>query len=137
MNRTHCGKGHELTEDNIIIRKDGSRVCKTCQRTSERECQRRRRKNNPRPKLSPEERAQIRQAASIKRWHREPDPEWLTLEEAAQYKGVHIDSIRAAIRREAIVSHKVKGHRLIERAVLDEYTPRTYPGNTKKDTKKG
>jgi hypothetical protein len=28
--RTHCGKGHKLSPDNTIIRKNGSRVCRAC-----------------------------------------------------------------------------------------------------------
>lgn len=30
--RTHCGRGHEFTEDNTLQRSDGGRRCRTCQR---------------------------------------------------------------------------------------------------------
>lgn len=32
--RTHCSKGHALTEDNLIITKDGIRRCKACRTAS-------------------------------------------------------------------------------------------------------
>ena len=31
--KTHCNKGHELTVDNIHIRKNGWRICKVCHAT--------------------------------------------------------------------------------------------------------
>lgn len=30
--KTHCKSGHELTEENTRIRKDGARCCRTCER---------------------------------------------------------------------------------------------------------
>jgi hypothetical protein len=34
--RTHCGKGHPLSGDNVRITKKGSRVCRACQRERQR-----------------------------------------------------------------------------------------------------
>lgn len=35
--RTSCASGHELTEDNVTVGRNGSRICKTCQDTALRE----------------------------------------------------------------------------------------------------
>lgn len=42
-NRTHCGRGHELTGDNVVIRTGGRRECRQCGRASRREWKRRHR----------------------------------------------------------------------------------------------
>jgi len=34
--RTHCGKGHPLSGDNLMLRSDGGRRCRTCKRASGR-----------------------------------------------------------------------------------------------------
>ena len=34
--QTHCMKGHEFTEDNTIIRGNGTRLCRACRNTTQR-----------------------------------------------------------------------------------------------------
>lgn len=35
--RTHCRRGHEFTDDNVVIGADGYRTCLTCKRVANRE----------------------------------------------------------------------------------------------------
>jgi transcriptional regulator with XRE-family HTH domain len=41
--KTHCTHGHALTSDNIIVKKNGERICRACNRIFAREYQRRKR----------------------------------------------------------------------------------------------
>jgi hypothetical protein len=36
IDRTHCGRGHEYTPENIIWRKHGARRCRICHREADR-----------------------------------------------------------------------------------------------------
>lgn len=47
--RTHCPKGHQLTEDNLVpsVKKRGLRNCAICKRDLCREYQQKRRKDDP------------------------------------------------------------------------------------------
>jgi hypothetical protein len=40
MSQTHCGKGHELSGENLRLDRDGHRACVTCDRFRNRENQR-------------------------------------------------------------------------------------------------
>lgn len=40
--QTHCKNGHEFTSSNTIVRRNGTRECRTCKRTHARESARRR-----------------------------------------------------------------------------------------------
>ena len=37
-NRTHCDRGHPFSGSNLILRKDGSRRCRTCKTLSYQRC---------------------------------------------------------------------------------------------------
>lgn len=51
--RTHCGKGHEFSASNTIIRKSGGRICRECQRL--RSIEKRKRFRESVPALAPGE----------------------------------------------------------------------------------
>ena len=131
--RTHCKHGHELNEDNILVRANGSKICRTCQR--ERECasQRRRRAEIPKkPQIPHETRVAAGRKGAEKRWQKETEADggWLTINEAAEIKGIHRDSICAAMNRGALPFSFVQGRRMILRGDMGEYVPRNYPRET-------
>lgn len=88
VNRTHCRRGHPLTDDNIEIDKHGHRKCKQCRRDKNARSNRRTR---------PMELRRKREATAIRRRIREAAPDML----AALHTAVrHIEHMAAWISKQ-------------------------------------